>query len=645
MLPAPEPAQIHISTAFFPAAVLPGVPEGQHCDLVLHASDSVFFYCHQSILRSKSTNNFGDLLPNPNVQPGFLAPAPGQTSSTAVPRDRSISDGPVSISPHRPTLPRSLSLGSEQVRPDVVWVPEVSTTINILLHEVYGLPFERYAPDLETLGSALDASKKYGCSVTDTKSKIWSAILRWADRHPIRVYAIAATHAMDSVCIAASEHTLAVPLSMVSEADAYQMGALYLRRLFFLHMGRADALKRILALPRVETRLVPGCPTEHETLLRLNWRAAEGDLMMTNLPECVSASQILAAFGTVVAKQYDYVGVLRGGSEKKVRPAFQHSQFSGEKRHVIWALRKHHALISHFALQPNGLRNDPTAGGFEVPPGPTSVITDLANQRPDRGAKSGSLTLSGGYSRKGHFRIGTARFPTGGCALVSEEVVTTTETSTEEGTIHQQQLRSVSQLFAVTVPEIATVFNIVLHVIYGLEFRRYGPSLTIMSEALISLAKYGAPPLQTGSEMYTLLAKAIDTQPLQVYAIGAYWNLEAVCLAASEKTLGLSLSMLSEADAIMTGPLYLRRLFFLHLGRISALQRVTESPPEEHPDHPGCTGAQREPLRKLWRAGRATLLMRELPQNASVQDVVLIFGSLIGETTCLDCKAKVHARV
>ncbi|KAG8963952.1 hypothetical protein FRC05_004354 [Tulasnella sp. 425] len=264
-------------------------------------SDSVFFYCHRSILRSKSSNNFGDLLLNQSTHTSLHpAPAPGPVSPTVA--TRSISDGTTSHEIQRLTLPRSLSTGTDQGHPEILWVPESSRTINIVLHEFYGIPFERYGPDLDTLSSALDALKKYGRSVTDQTSEMRSALLRWVDKHPIRVYAIGAAHTMDSLCMEASEHTLSVPLSMVSEADAYGMGALYLRRLFFLHMGRADALKRILTLPPMEAPLVPGCPVDHEANLRLNWRAAEGDLMMTSLPESVSPGQIMTAFGSVVAE-------------------------------------------------------------------------------------------------------------------------------------------------------------------------------------------------------------------------------------------------------------------------------------------------------------------------------------------------------
>lgn len=202
-----------------------------------------------------------------------------------------------------------------------------------------------------------------------------------------------------------------------------------------------------------------------------------------------------------------------------------------------------------------------------------------------------------------------------------------------------------SPLLAITVPETSAAFNIVLHVIYGLSFNRYGPTLAVVSEAMAALSKYGAPHLQTKSEIYTFLFKMIDTEPLQVYAIAASSHIEEICVAASERTLGLSLSTLSEADAILMGPLSLRRLFFLHLGRTSALQRVIGAPPEGHEEAPGCSEAQRQHLGALWKAGKATLLMKEFPQNVSVQDLVLIFGSLIGETRCLKCRAQIQARI
>lgn len=159
------------------------------------------------------------------------------------------------------------------------------------------------------------------------------------------------------------------------------------------------------------------------------------------------------------------------------------------------------------------------------------------------------------------------------------------------------------------------------------------------------MAKYGLPRPQVNGELYNFLLKHVNTKPIRVYAIAASALLEEICILASEQTLPLSLSFVSEADAIQMGPIYLRRLFFLHLGRRSALQRVMSTPPSEHTASPECSEAQRQTVHRMWKAGEGEVLAQELPQCLTAVDLVAVFGPFVGELTCAQCRGTLQERI
>lgn len=63
---------------------------------------------------------------------------------------------------------------------------------------------------------------------------------------PLELYALAAHFDLLDLAVQTSPHLLALPLSILTDPIVERMGAIYTKRLFFLHLGRADALKRIL---------------------------------------------------------------------------------------------------------------------------------------------------------------------------------------------------------------------------------------------------------------------------------------------------------------------------------------------------------------------------------------------------------------
>ena len=53
------------------------------------------------------------------------------------------------------------------------------------------------------------------------------------------------------------------------------------------------------------------------------------------------------------------------------------------------------------------------------------------------------------------------------------------------------------------------------------------------------------------------------------------------------------------------GPVYLKRLFFLHFGRIDALKRVLLPPPHPHPPTQHCDFTEQKHLTRAWALASA----------------------------------------
>ncbi|KIK61886.1 hypothetical protein GYMLUDRAFT_42295 [Collybiopsis luxurians FD-317 M1] len=193
-----------ISTTFSAHAKWHALPP----DLVFATSDSVLFYVHSHIVLAASDNQFHSLIPTPYVD---------QSSNS------------------------------------VIYVLESSEAFNIILHLVYNIPSSQYSPSFDTVSEAIDRLSFYGINAKAyiaAKTHLHNLVLSFAPTLPIQVYTLAAKHDLLDLAIPASPHLLSFNLAAINQEMAEVMGPIYLRKLFFLHIGRSDALKRhLLELP------------------------------------------------------------------------------------------------------------------------------------------------------------------------------------------------------------------------------------------------------------------------------------------------------------------------------------------------------------------------------------------------------------
>jgi hypothetical protein len=149
------------------------------------------------------------------------------------------------------------------------------------------------------------------------------------------------------------------------------------------------------------------------------------------------------------------------------------------------------------------------------------------------------------------------------------------------------------------------VLNVVLHVMHGQPFAQFVPSFDELEAAVDALARYGAVRLAAGALLHDALLAHAPLRPLAVYALAGAYDLGALAIASSAHLHTLVLAAVSDADANRMGPVYLRRLFFLHLGRCDALKRLLSTGPAGHPSTPACNVAAQAAVTRAWALAAA----------------------------------------
>ncbi|KIL59652.1 hypothetical protein M378DRAFT_84807, partial [Amanita muscaria Koide BX008] len=200
--PSQDDTVVSVSTAFFPGAHSMG------SDLCFSSSDMVLFYVNSQVILAASEKAFSSLL--------------------------------------------SDTLSNEKYRNTVINVPEESVVLNVILHALYNLSCAQHSPALQTLLTAVNQMPFYDICVRKHVSPgtpLYQLLLSQAPLYPIDIYSLAAQHCLEDLAVNTSSHLLSYSLSSITDEMAQRMGAIYLKRLMFLHLGRNTALKNILLIP------------------------------------------------------------------------------------------------------------------------------------------------------------------------------------------------------------------------------------------------------------------------------------------------------------------------------------------------------------------------------------------------------------
>ncbi|CEL59566.1 hypothetical protein RSOLAG1IB_03499 [Rhizoctonia solani AG-1 IB] len=263
---------LSISTTFYP-----GAPEADKSDLWLSSSDGVFFFVQRSRLLEGSSNLFGGLLLSleDKKRPAKVVPS---VHESPLAEDISILDPTIDLNSISAVEDTVFNIPEpDEDAPPVVPLCEEAALLNIILLIVYRLPMERYRPDLQLMCRAVPALVSYGYRldnlVTPT-SEAFRLLIAHSITHPLVVYALAAAYNLEPLAVASSRNTLGIELSQITDDLAGVMGPIYLRRLFFLHMGRTDVLKRLLLEPPAGHMPLPHCGPDDQKSLTRAWALA-----------------------------------------------------------------------------------------------------------------------------------------------------------------------------------------------------------------------------------------------------------------------------------------------------------------------------------------------------------------------------------
>ena len=247
---------ISTSIVFSPDASIDRNPS----DVIIAAGDAVLFYVREARILPSSTNGFNSHLP--------VAPPVTQKTSESE---------------------------------SVIHLPESSAVINIMLHCVYGLPCTHITPTVKDIQATFAAMKTYGLpyqSYAESGAPLHHTIRTLIPTSPLDVYALAASMDNRDLATIASSHLLSSPLSNMSEEMSIKIGPVYLRRLFFLHLGRAQALKRLLIIPPDLHQPTNACTVTMQVAIFRRWALAAVQLAWDDSPN-ISPSLIESTFSPI----------------------------------------------------------------------------------------------------------------------------------------------------------------------------------------------------------------------------------------------------------------------------------------------------------------------------------------------------------
>ncbi|KZV92916.1 hypothetical protein EXIGLDRAFT_717773 [Exidia glandulosa HHB12029] len=155
-----------------------------------------------------------------------------------------------------------------------------------------------YAPDWDTLKEVVEAMHRYAIPSPSPTDPLFALLLSHVHRPggAQDVYALSAQFGPHALAVASSEHLLSLDLSTVSDEWADRCGAIYLKRMFFLHLGRIQALKRIVLVPLTLHASRAGCNRDEQqhNVLR-PWMFATAQLVVE--AKYVHSSHVIFPYG------------------------------------------------------------------------------------------------------------------------------------------------------------------------------------------------------------------------------------------------------------------------------------------------------------------------------------------------------------
>lgn len=194
------------------------------------------------------------------------------------------------------------------------------------------------------------------------------------------------------------------------------------------------------------------------------------------------------------------------------------------------------------------------------------------------------------------------------------------------------------------LPESSITLSIIFHIVYNISCSPFSPSLDAVAEALTAMLGYQLTPstlVYQSSLIYTyLMSQYAPFKPLELFTLAASHHIEVLAVSVSSHLLGLDLSKVSDDIASTMGASYLRRLFFMHQGRLERLKKILLKPPSFHDDavSEDCESNTRASLKRKWALMITTLVWDAKPDLSpfAIQQHLRLSP---GTTACELCQA------
>jgi len=161
-----------------------------------------------------------------------------------------------------------------------------------------------------------------------------------------------------------------------------------------------------------------------------------------------------------------------------------------------------------------------------------------------------------------------------------------------------------------------------------------------LEEYGLSVRTYLAP----ASPLSTLFLGTAPQAPIEFYALAGAYDLNHLAIPISSFLLSYSLASLTDDLVVKMGPLYLKRLCFLHLGRIEALKRLLLPPPQPHVPTASCDFTEQKKLTRAWALASAYLAWDVRP-DLSTQAIEIALRPLGDYLVCDQCNQLLRERI
>ncbi|GAW09464.1 hypothetical protein LENED_011619 [Lentinula edodes] len=384
----------------------------------------------------------------------------------------------------------------------------------------------------------------------------------------------------------ANLHSLPPDLALLSTDSVffYVHSHIILAAMFFLHIGRSDALKRILLQPPHPHAPTPWCDFADQKNLTRAWALASAYLAWDARPD-VSTGFLEAALTPLV--EHLSCDLCKQGLKDRIKNLIvQCGEMNTVDLDSIFQFP-----TTNLDLPENGLGTFSTVElQVPTPPdsSPGSPISDVLNDA--------QVSISTAFHLDAHWQHSPPDF-----ALLSSDLVTFY--------VHLQVMLSGSKnsfrsLLPICPPDVPT------------------STLAQSREYLFNTAIH----VPESSQVLNIILHAI-------YAV-----------SASPHLLSFSLLTLTDEMAKEIGSTYLRKMFFLHMGRVDALKRLLLQPPSLHAPIRGCVFADQRTLTRAWALASAYVAWDARP-DISKSFLESSLTPLAEHLTCKLCKKSLNERI